>query len=170
MISLLWTMSKYRRSVIVRGDERRCQTGRRVLRLGRSALAALALLNASLTFVNVWPTLVRPADERPVDRGRRSASSPSWLRAAGSARRHARALRSLAALWVVLVVGATPTSPPGRCTGATSICIGTCGYMPDVGAMLAFVAQAVAGRRRRCRRRAAPAARLRAASAGHSAA
>ena len=98
-------------------------------------IAALVLLNASLTFQNVWPTpAVRWGSELSVELAacvlllivaRRWLGSPSRA-----------ALRSIAALWVVLVLGhyADVTAP--ALYGRDINLYWDLRYMPDVAAMV----------------------------------
>jgi hypothetical protein len=101
--------------------------------------AALVLLNASLTFVNVWPTLsIRPA----------LALSPEMaicvlglaLAAPKLTGRPRGALRWLAALWVVLVLGRYVDVTTQSLYGREINLYWDIRNIPDVGAMLASVA------------------------------
>jgi len=101
---------------------------------------ALLLLNTSLTFVNVWPTLsIRPA----------LALSPevavavlglAALRARLAGRRRIVVLRWLGALWVVLVLGRYVDVTTRSLYGREINLYWDIRNIPDVGAMLAFVA------------------------------
>jgi hypothetical protein len=101
---------------------------------------ALLLLNASLTFVNVWPTLsIRPA----------LALSPELAIAvlglvalAGklAGRRRVLVLRALGAIWVVLVLGRYIDVTTRSLYGREINLYWDIRNIPDVGAMLAFVA------------------------------
>ena len=102
-------------------------------------VAALVLLDASLTFENIWPT---PAISGAV-RSRSSSPSACWSwrsSAAGSGR--CRALRSawLSAIWTVLVLGhyAEVTAP--ALYGRDINLYWDLRYMPDVAAMVTRVA------------------------------
>jgi hypothetical protein len=101
--------------------------------------AALALLNASLTFVNVWPT---PAIRLT---GALSIEAAVCVMALVAARRwfgapSRAALRWLGALWVVLVVGRYADVTARSLYGRDINLYWDLRHMPDVGAMLAFVA------------------------------
>ncbi len=102
--------------------------------------AALALLNLSLTFVNVWPTLfVRLTGEVSIEaallllvmvvmRSRFGPPPPVVL-------------RMLGVLWVVLVVGRYADVTSRSLYGRDINLYWDVRYMPDVGSMLAVVAE-----------------------------
>ena len=102
--------------------------------------AALALLNLSLTFVNVWPTLfVRLTGEVSVEAAllvlvmvviRARIGPPPPI-----------VLRMLGVLWVVLVVGRYADVTARSLYGRDINLYWDLRHMPDVGAMLAFVAE-----------------------------
>jgi hypothetical protein len=102
--------------------------------------AALALLNLSLTFVNVWPTLfVRLTGAASIEaallvlvmvviRARIGPPPPAVLRLAG-------------VLWVVLVIGRYADVTSRSLYGRDINLYWDVRYMPDVGSMLAVVAE-----------------------------
>lgn len=101
--------------------------------------AALVLLNASLTFVNIWPTPgIRLTGALSIETAvcvlglvmaRRWLGAPSRI-----------VLRCLGALWVVLVVGRYADVTSRSLYGRDINLYWDLRHMPDVGAMLAFVA------------------------------
>jgi hypothetical protein len=102
--------------------------------------AALALLNLSLTFVNVWPTLfVRLTGEVSIEAALlvlamvvvRARFGPPPL----------VVLRMLGVLWVVLVVGRYADVTSRSLYGRDINLYWDVRYMPDVGSMLAVVAE-----------------------------
>ena len=101
---------------------------------------ALALLNVSLTFVNVWPT---PAVRLT---GALSIEAAVCVMGLVAARRFFGApsralLRVLGALWVVLVAGRYADVTARSLYGRDINLYWDLRHMPDVGAMLAFVAE-----------------------------
>ena len=138
--------------------------------LGWAVLAAaLALLNSSLTFDNVWPTLfIRLTSALSIEAAvcvLVLVAARRWFGAPSRA-----VLRRLGALWVVLVVGRYADVTARSLYGRDINLYWDLRHMPDVGAMLAFVAKpwlvaaTIAGAR------AVSAAHLRVRSAGRSAA
>jgi len=102
---------------------------------------ALLLLNLSLTFVNVWPTLsVRPtwALSPEVAICLMAVGLPG--RALTDGRRRIRLLRWLGALWVLLVAGRYIDVTTRSLYGREINLYWDIRNIPDVGAMLAFVA------------------------------
>ena len=103
------------------------------------ALPRSSILNASLSFHNVWPTPADRLARRALDRVRVVLLA---------ARRRPRlvaplsrgALRGLPRSGWCSSSATTPTSRRRRSTAATSTCTGTCAYMPDVAAMVARAA------------------------------
>ena len=105
-----------------------------------SLAVALAALNASLTFTNIWPTLaVRSSGDLSVELtvsvlglvlGRR------WLGAASRA-----TWRCLAVLWVALIVGRYVDVTVRSLYGRDINLYWDLRFVPDVGAMFAFVAK-----------------------------
>ena len=101
---------------------------------------ALALLNVSLTFTNIWPTLaVRLSGDLSMELavcvlglvlGRR------WLGAASRATR-----RCLTVLWVALIVGRYADVTVRSLYGRDINLYWDLRFVPDVGAMFAFVAK-----------------------------
>ena len=102
--------------------------------------AALALLNLSLTFVNVWPTLfVRLTGAVSADTALLvlvMVGIRAWL---GPPSR--TVLRMLGVLWVVLVVGRYADVTSRSLYGRDINLYWDVRYMPDVGSMLAVVAE-----------------------------
>jgi hypothetical protein len=102
--------------------------------------AALALLNVSLTFVNVWPT---PGIRLT---GAVSLELAAVIIAMVAARRwfgalSPRLLRGLSLLWVALVIGRYADVTARSLYGRDINLYWDLRYIPDVGAMLAFVAR-----------------------------
>jgi hypothetical protein len=102
--------------------------------------AALALLNTSLTFVNVWPTLAVQLT------GALSLEAALVVLAVVVARQwfgtaSRRLLRSLAVISLLLVVGRYVDVTARSLYGREINLYWDARYMPDVGAMLAFVAE-----------------------------
>src|SRR5262245_50449650 len=101
--------------------------------------AALALLNASLTFGNLWPTLMVKWT------GGLSVELAALVLALILARpwRQAgpRARRWLAAVWVVLVIGRYADVTSRSLYGRDVNLYWDLHLLPDVGAMFAFVAK-----------------------------
>ena len=127
-----------------------CQTGRRFSSWAVLA-AALALLDLVADVVNVWPTLfIRLTGHCRWSPP--SACSSSWLRhrlvRCAVACRPAQAAGRSGPCWSS---AAMPTSPPGRCTAATSTVLGLAAHAGG-GRDAGRRGQAVAGRGRRCRR------------------
>lgn len=102
--------------------------------------AALTLLNVSLTFVNVWPTpRVRFTSELSIELAvcvLAVVVVRSWFRAPTR-----RALKWLGVLWSVLVVGRYADVTARSLYGRDINLYWDLRLMPDVGAMLAFVAR-----------------------------
>jgi hypothetical protein len=116
-------------------------TGGSVLWARRAALiGALAILNVSLTFENVWPTLgVRASDSVSVE-----ATLLVLGLAVASGWRRRTAIptgRALAALWVVLVIGRYVDVTMRSLYGRGVNLYWDLKLLPDVGAMFAYVAQ-----------------------------
>jgi hypothetical protein len=109
------------------------------VRRGLAAAAAIALLNASLSFQNVWPTpAIRWAGELSIECAVfLLILLTSYLRFGGPSR---AAVRWLAAAWVVLVLGhyADVTTP--ALYGRDINLYWDVRYMPDVAAMIAHAA------------------------------
>ena len=105
---------------------------------------ALLLLNTSLTFVNVWPTLsIRPALALSPE----VAIAVLGLAIVGpglAGRRRVLVLRWLGAFWVVLVVGRYIDVTTRSLYGREINLYWDIRNIPDVGAMLAFVANPMA--------------------------
>ena len=106
-----------------------------------AALAvAVALLNVSLTFVNIWPTLsVRLTNALSIEAAvgvLAIVAMRRWLRVPSRV-----ALRWLGALWVALVVGRYADVTARSLYGRELNLYWDLRYMPDVSAMLAYVAQ-----------------------------
>jgi hypothetical protein len=102
-------------------------------------VAALLLLNASLTFINVWPTLsIRPALALSPE----TAICVLGLASAGSRLFSGQrpALRWIAAVWVILVLGRYVDVTTQSLYGREINLYWDIRNIPDVGAMLAFVA------------------------------
>ena len=100
---------------------------------------ALVLLNASLTFVNIWPTLrIRLTTALSIEAAVCILAIVVARRWLGAPSR--RALRWLAALWVVLVVGRYVDVTIRSLYGRELNLYWDLRLIPDVGAMLAFVA------------------------------
>lgn len=101
-------------------------------------VAALLLLNASLTFVSVWPTLaVRPAPLL-------SLEAAGFVLAAAVAARRAllptRVVRLAAVLWVTLIVAHYLDVTTRALYGRSVSLYWDLGLLPDVGRMFAYVA------------------------------
>jgi hypothetical protein len=102
--------------------------------------AALALLNASLTFVNIWPTPgVRLTWSLSVEAAVCVLGIVIARRWVGAPTR--RGLRWLGVIWVALVAGRYVDVTTRSLYGREINLYWDLRYMPDVGAMLAFVAQ-----------------------------
>jgi hypothetical protein len=102
--------------------------------------AALALLNASLTFANVWPTLsVQLTDALSLEAAVVVLAVVVAERWFGTASR--RLLRWLAVISLLLVVGRYIDVTARSLYGREINLYWDARYMPDVGAMLAFVAE-----------------------------
>jgi hypothetical protein len=102
-------------------------------------LVALAALNTSLTFVNIWPTLaVRPTADLSVELavGILVLLLVQWR--AGAISTAAR--RWMAAAWVVLIVGRYADVTSRSLYGREINPYWDLQFLPDVGAMFAFVA------------------------------
>ncbi|MBI4262890.1 MAG: sulfatase-like hydrolase/transferase [Acidobacteria bacterium] len=100
---------------------------------------ALAVLNLSLTFANVWPTLrIRPTGAVSIEAAVVVLAMVAAWRWRGAPSR--AALRWLGALWVVLVVGRYADVTTRSLYGRELNLYWDLRYMPDVGAMLAYVA------------------------------
>ena len=100
---------------------------------------ALVLLNASLTFTNVWPTLgIRLTTDLSLEAALGVLGLMLARRWAGS--RSRRALGWLAALWVVLIVGRYVEVTAESLYGRDINLYWDLRHMPNVGAMFAFVA------------------------------
>ena len=98
--------------------------------------AALALLNVSLTFANVWPTPgVRLTDALSIEAAVCVLALVAARRVFGPPSR--AVLRSLAVLWVVLVVGRYADVTAQSLYGRSLNLYWDLRYLPDVGAMLA---------------------------------
>lgn len=105
-----------------------------------AALAfALALLNAALTLVNVWPTpFVRlSGDVSPELMGVVAALTLSWRSLAA---RPAHVVRALAGLWVALLVGRYADVTAQSMWGRPINLYWDVPHLPSVGAMLSTVA------------------------------
>jgi hypothetical protein len=104
-------------------------------------IAALALLNASVTFISVWPTLaVRPVAQvslEPVALVLALALAWRWWPALVSR----RSLRLLAAAWGVLIVARYAEVTTRALYGRSVNLYWDLTLLPDVGAMFAYVVQ-----------------------------
>jgi hypothetical protein len=102
--------------------------------------AALALLNLSLTFVNVWPTLfVRLTGEVSIEAALLVLIMVVMRARIGPPR--PVVLRMLGVLWVILVVGRYADVTSRSLYGRDINLYWDVRYMPDVGSMLAVVAE-----------------------------
>ena len=102
-------------------------------------IAAVTLLNMSLTFVNIWPTLgIRATDQVSLEAAICALGlvlSRRWIGAASQA-----GLRALGALWVVLIVGRYIDVTAQSLYGRDINLYWDVRRMPDVVAMFASVA------------------------------
>ena len=103
-------------------------------------ILALVVLNASLTFVNVWPTLaIWPSRDVSIELAvlvLALALGRRWLDPASRATR-----RSLAVLWVALIVGRYVDVTVRALYGRDINLYWDLQFVPDVSAMFAFVAK-----------------------------
>ena len=103
--------------------------------------AALALLNASLTFVSIWPTLaVKPSSRLSFE----AAALVLGVTVAAARRLApltARAVRVLAALWVALIVSHYLDVSTRALYGRGVNFYWDLQLLPDVGRMFAYVAR-----------------------------
>jgi Sulfatase len=117
----------------------RAATGRSVRRWAAPA-AALLLLNASLTFVSVWPTLaVRPAFQLSLECAALVLALVLTAHLGVAITRTAQ--RALASLWVVLIVARYVDVSTRSLYGREFNLYWDLKLLPDVGAMFAYAAQ-----------------------------
>src|SRR5262245_30240241 len=101
---------------------------------------ALAVLNLSLTFVNVWPTLfIQFKTALSLEAAALVLALVALRRWRGAPRRGV--LRAFGALWVVLIIGRYLDVTSRSLYGRDINLYWDARHMPNVGAMLAFVAK-----------------------------